>query len=90
VLRSKRKPGPLPLRLGVDDDVLSCAFQLAKTRREAVATIRPREEKKEAPLHAAGEVLKMGEDPQNNTAAQRAWLYGEDAGIKTMTRVRDR
>ena len=58
--------------------------QLARTKREAVATIRRREERKEPALHATGEVMKTGEDPQENTAAQRAWLYGQDAGLRVM------
>jgi hypothetical protein len=30
----------------------------------------------------SGEVWKDGSDPQNNTIAQRSWVYGEDAAIK--------
>ena len=48
--------------------------------------MRPREEEKERPAHAMGEVLKHGADPQDNTAAQRAWLYGRDAGLDVLTR----
>lgn len=62
--------------------------QLARTKREAVATITRREERKEAALHATGEVLKSGADPQENTAAQRAWLYGQDAGLRVMAQGR--
>lgn len=30
---------------------------------------------------AMGEVIRYGKDPQNNSAAQRSWLYGPDPGL---------
>mmetsp|Transcript_13046 Transcript_13046/g.45599 ORF Transcript_13046/g.45599 Transcript_13046/m.45599 type:complete len:239 (-) Transcript_13046:217-933(-) len=54
-----------------------------KSARREAPTAKPKKEAGMKASGATGEVYKEEEDPQNNTAAQRSWLYSEDPMLKT-------